>query len=183
MTESLSQLVEAARRGDPRGWNGIVMRLQHRVFAAALAATGDVEEADEVTQEAFVKLFERLETIRDPEAVGGWLVRAAVNVARDRRRWRKVRGWFGGGTDASLAPATDPSPETSVSQSEAVDVIRMWGEAMLSEKEKLVIQLRGGEEMTIEEIARELGISLSAVKTYLARARKKLEPFMKGRGS
>lgn len=179
MNESLSQLVEAARSGDPIAWNGIVMRLQRRVFAAALAATGNVEEADEVTQEAFVRLFERMGSIRDPEAIGGWLVRTAVNVARDRRRFWKLRAWFGVSLDADQEPSSEPSPETTAARREAMEIFDAWSRARLSEKERLVIQLRGGEEMTIEEIARELGVSASAVKTHLARAREKLRPFIK----
>ena len=181
MSESLGQLVEGARRGDPVAWNGIVMRLQRRVFAAALAATGDVEEADEVTQEAFIKLFERMGSIRDPEAVGGWLVRTAINTAHDRRRFGRLRAWFGASKDASLEPSPEPSPEVAMARREAREKFEAWSRARLSERERLVVQLRGGEEMTIEEIGRELGISASTVKTHLARAREKLRPFIKER--
>jgi len=180
MTESLSQMVEAARRGEPAAWNGIVMRLQRRVFSAALAATGDIDEADDVTQEAFVRLFERMEKIREPEAIGGWLVRTAINIARDRRRFRRLRSWLGASRDAESEPSPSPSPEASAARREAAEKFDAWSRARLSERERLVIQLRGGEEMTIAEIARELGISESAVKTHLARAREKLRPFMIG---
>lgn len=177
--ESLGQILDAAKRGDRRAWNELVMRFQRRVFAAALAATGDMDEADEVTQEAFVRLFGKISSIRNPEAVGGWLVRTAVNAAHDRRRFRRLRAWFGrGAQDACSEPSSAPSPEAQAARAEAGRIIAGWSEAKLSERERLVLQLRAGEEMTIEEIARELRISASAVKTHLARAREKLRPVL-----
>lgn len=183
MEESLDNLVERARSGDHIAWNGIVMRLQRRVFAAALTVTGNVEEADEVTQEAFVRLFDRISSIEHPEAVGGWLMRTAINIAHDRKRFERVRGWFGIGTkDADCEPSQNASPETQVAHAEMEWVIGRWSEARLSERERVVVQFRAGEGMTVEEIARELGISPSAVKTHLARAREKLRPFIKRGG-
>jgi RNA polymerase sigma-70 factor (ECF subfamily) len=179
--ESLRQILDAAKNGDRRAWNELVMRFQRRVFAAALAATGDMDEADEVTQEAFVRLFGKISSIKQAEAVGGWLTRTAVNAAHDRRRFRKLRAWFGRGVqDAQAEPSPVPSPEAQAARAEAGRIIASWSEARLSERERLVLQLRVGEEMTIEEIAHELEISPSAVKTHLARAREKLRPILHG---
>ncbi len=183
MSDNLSQLVEAARSGDRVAWNGIVVRLQRKVFAAALAVTADIEEADEVTQEAFIRLFGKIESIRDPQAVGGWLVRTAVNIARDRARWRRLRAWFGRvAKDAQEETTAEPSPEARAARKEALEKFDAWSRARLSSRERVVFMLRAGEGMTIEEIARELGIGVSTVKTHLARAREKLMPFVSGHG-
>ena len=143
---------------------------------AALTVTGDPDEADEVTQEAFIRLFDSLGRLKEPKAVSGWLTRTAANIARDRRRFTRIRGWLGAGRKAPEAqPDRAPSPEALAARREMEDVVARWSEANLTDSQRLVVQLRVGEEMTFEEIAAELGISASAAKTHFARAREKLK--------
>jgi len=179
--ESLGQLLRSAREGDRRAWNEIVMKFQRRVFAAALAVSGDMDEADEVAQEAFIRLFGKISSIRDPGALGRWLTQTAANIARDRRRFGRLRRWLvGSAGEAHSEPSPDPSPEVQAARREAEGIIARWSEARLSARERLILQLFAGEEMTIEEIAGELGIGPSTVKTHLSRAREKLRPVLRG---
>ncbi len=173
--KEVSDIVRRAAGGDEMAWRELVGRFQRRIFAAALVVSGSVEEADEVTQEAFVKLMGHIETISDPEAVGAWLVRTAVNEARDRRRFRRIRAWFG----AAVSPADDQasveaSPEVLAGRNEMMRLFDVWQQARLSDRERLVVQLRAGEEMTFAEIAHALSMSVSSAKTHWTRARTKL---------
>jgi len=171
----LSDLVRSAQGGDGAAFEGIVRALQRRVFQAVLAMTGSMEEADEVTQEAFIRLYERLGSIREPRAVSGWVVRTALNVARSRKRFAKIRGWLGAARKAPEGePSLCPSPESQAALHEMGAIVEAWSEARLSDAQRVVMQLRVGEQMTFEEIARELGISASAAKAHFARARDKL---------
>lgn len=179
-TDSLGHLVKLAQKGDRLAFNELIMRCQRRVFAAALAVAGDMDEADDIAQEAFVRLFDKISTIEDPDAVCGWLMRASVNIARDRQRFKRIRAWFGKSrvSDKDQADSTY-SPDILAARNEMQRLILAWAEARLSEKERLVLQLRAGEEMKIEEISKELGMKSSTVKTHLARAREKLKPLRK----
>lgn len=181
--EAIEALVERIRAGEQRAWNELVAVTQRRVFAAALAAAKDPQDADEATQEAFVRLFHHIASIREPAAVPAWLIRAACNVVRDRQRWRRVRGWFGGGTrEPDEAATAHPSPEEAASRHERERLFADWARARLSERERVVLQLHVGEEMTFAEVGNALGCSTSSAKTYFARAKAKLAPLVEREG-
>lgn len=160
---------------DRRAFNEIVERFQRRVFRVAYAVVRNIEEADDITQEVFVKLYHHMDRMKKPEAIQAWLTRAAVSTARDHLRWIKVRSWLGGKTqDADEIGTTASSPEKIAAANERNQIIKTWTEANLSTKERLVFQLRFGEEMTIAEIAESLSMNENTVKTHLYRAEKKL---------
>lgn len=163
--------------GDSRqAFNQMVMKFQRSVFRVALAVVHSMEDADEVTQEVFLKLYRHIDRIEKPEAIKAWLMRTTVTTARDRLRWQKVRGWLGGQTyEPDRITSSKTSPESLAAARERKKILENWTEANLSTKERAVFQLRFGEEMTIEEISETLSMNQNTVKTHLHRAMNKLK--------
>lgn len=154
-------------------FNRIVERYQRFVMRVAYTVVRQQEEADEIAQEVFLKLYNHIDRIEKPEAIKSWLARTAISTARDRLRWLKVRSWFGGGKDADLIGTTTNSPERIAAARERQHIVDEWAKANLSDKERSIFQLRHGEEMTIGEIAEALRMNVNTVKTHLYRAMKK----------
>jgi len=153
------------------------------VFAAAVAVIRDPDEADEIAQEVFVKLHSNIQRLNDPNAISAWLVKTSANLARDRLRFRRIRRWFFAGNRGVDDIQSDmPSPETTASRSQMFDVFSRWAKAKLSARERVVLQLKLGEEMTFQEIAQSLNVSTSTAKTHYNRAMAKLEALRKTAG-
>lgn len=85
------QLVEAARRGDPRAFDALVKRYRHRIFALALHMTGSPSDADDITQDAFVRAFKNIDRFEGRSEFFTWLYRIALNRALNVRRDRNRR--------------------------------------------------------------------------------------------
>jgi RNA polymerase sigma-70 factor (ECF subfamily) len=146
--------------------------LYRRHAATLLAMTirllGNRVEAEEIVQDTFVTAFERLETLRDPAAVGGWLGQIAVNLVR--RRFRKLRllrflGLDRGADDATLEALADvalPADE----RAELALVDRKLG-AMKPEV-RLAWTLRRVEGLELTEVASLAGCSLATAKRRIA---------------
>jgi len=105
------ELVRRALRGDRWGREMLYRRHAGTLLAMTTRLLSNRGEAEEVVQDTFVTAFERLETLRDPGAVGGWLGQIAVNQVR--RRFRKLRllrflGLDRGADDATLEALADP---------------------------------------------------------------------------
>lgn len=85
------ELVEAAKSGDPRAFEALVKRYRHRIFALALHMTGSPSDADDITQDAFVRAFRNLERFEGRSEFFTWLYRIALNRALNVRRDRNRR--------------------------------------------------------------------------------------------
>lgn len=79
-------LVEAARQGDPRAFEGLVKRYRHRIYALALHMTGSPSDADDITQDAFVRAFRNIHRFEGRSEFFTWLYRIALNRALNVRR-------------------------------------------------------------------------------------------------
>ncbi len=166
-------LVDQAKQGNQQAWNELVAKYQRRVMFAALAVVQDLDEADDITQEVFVKLYTNLAKLRNPKALKSWLVKTAYNKACDRRRFLKIRGWFNKREDPdTLVQANNLS---QIENAQLREVINSWSENKLSAQESIVLQLKVGDEMTFEEIAEVLNSNASTAKTHYYRALEKLK--------
>ena len=173
----LKELIEKAGGGDQIAWNELVSGFQRRVFAAAIAVMGNPEDADEIAQEVFVKFHANIKKLNSPSAASAWLVRTSANLAYDRRRFRSIRKWFSpsrGGIDF-ISSDESSNPEREVGRKQMMEAFDRWAKAKLSNKERLVVQLKVGEEMTFKEISDAMGISSSTAKTHYERAMRKFE--------
>lgn len=140
-----------------------------------IQVTGSVHDAEEVTQEAFIRVFLKLNTFQQNSQFFTWLYRVAFNIALSRKRRRKVR--------ISLDQQREDSGEDVIDQSEEVDaeLIRqdkrnLLSAAMdqLSEEHRAILVLREMNESSYEEIAEILTLSIGTVRSRLNRARKQL---------
>jgi len=97
MTES--QALSLARRGDPAGFEHLYRKHSRRVYALCLRMTGNSSEAEDLTQDAFVQVFRKIQTFRGESAFSTWLHRLAVNIVLMRNAgrpstsfpWRRAR--------------------------------------------------------------------------------------------
>jgi RNA polymerase sigma-70 factor (ECF subfamily) len=167
----------AAQRVTAEEFDAIVRRHQRRVHRFLLMLLRDADEADNLTQECFLKAYQNLSSFRGECSLETWLLRIAANLARDHSRNRKASFWkrllgLDDGTDegpAGRAIAPEASPERALLAREEVRAI--WEVAgKLSQQQRAVFLLRFVEEMELHEIATTLGLQVGSVKTHLFRA-------------
>ena len=175
-------LVRGALADDAQAARALVERHREAIYRLARAATGDAEEAFDITQETFVAAFGALSRYDPARPFRGWIVAIALNKCRDRARRQAVRRFLGLPMPENAAEwiADDaPSPEAqAASREELATVARAI--AALPSALKDVLILRTIEGMSQQETAEALGISAKAVETRLYRARQKLSDMMRG---
>jgi len=171
-----STLGTAALKVTAEEFDEIVRRHQRRVHRFLLMLVRDPEEADNLTQECFLRAYQNLSNFRGESSLETWLLRIAANLARDHARSRKASFWkrlLGWGDEqensAANVPVENASPEQVLLARE--DVRAVWEAAnQLSQQQRAVFLLRFVEEMDLNEIASALGLQVGSVKTHLFRA-------------
>jgi RNA polymerase sigma-70 factor (ECF subfamily) len=169
-------LVAAVRNGKPAAFDGLLARHERRIFRLAQNLTQNREDAEEVMQDAFFRAFTRLESFKEDARFSTCLTRIAINEALTKlRRCRptvSLDDERGSKNDFVVHELEDwgPSPEQRYSQQELQHIL---SEAMgqLSPGLRVVTQLRDVEQLSTEETAQILGLSVSAVKSRSRRAR------------
>jgi RNA polymerase sigma-70 factor (ECF subfamily) len=149
-----------------------------RVFLLIYRVVGNAADAQDLTQDAFVKALSRREQLKDPEKAAQWLGRIAVNTAIDFVRQRK-RASF-----TPLEEAPEPrhweSPERLALRAEKQAYLAD-GLRLLSARERAALILRDVEGLPAAEVAREIGCSSATVRSHIANARVKFRKYIKGR--
>jgi RNA polymerase sigma-70 factor (ECF subfamily) len=174
-------LVTRAKAGDLDAFSELVRHYDRRIFRMAKQITQNDDDAEDVLQEAFLKAYTHLDNFHGDSKFYTWIVRIAVNEAlmklRKRRSDRTVPldEPIDTGEDevAREIAVWDENPEESYSRDELSGIL---DEAIQSLKPayRTVFVLRDIEELSIEETAQALGLSISAVKSRLLRARLQL---------
>ncbi|HEY5492507.1 MAG TPA: RNA polymerase sigma factor [Gemmatimonadaceae bacterium] len=168
-TPSLSDDVARAATGDRRAFERLYRAHVDRVFTLCTRMTGERQRAEELTQDVFVRVWEKLGQFRGDSAFGTWLHRMAVNVVlNDRQSERRRREKFDDGIeDPDHLPHGDvrplPVPGMSIDLESAI--------ATLPPGAKKVFVLHDVEGYTHEEIAGMLGVTAGGCKAQLHRAR------------
>jgi RNA polymerase sigma factor (sigma-70 family) len=168
------ELVARYAAGDQAAARLLTHRHAPRVFALARRMLGDVAEAEDVTQEAMLRLWRAAPDWEDRAALGTWLYRVASNLCIDRLRRRRPT--------AELPELADDRPGASVAL-EARDRAAALEAAMarLPDRQRLAVLLRHFEDRSNPEIAVVLEVSVEAVESLLARARRALAADLAGR--
>jgi RNA polymerase sigma-70 factor, ECF subfamily len=178
--DSDGALVAAAKCGDTHAFEQLVLRYKRRVFAMAQRITNNREDAEDVVQDSFHKVFLHLGKFQEKAQFSTWLTRIAMNEAFMLLRQRRgVMEVLPENTDdapesASMAFVDQrPSPEESCWQRERSDLLTK-AINRLSPKTRTTILLRNMEDRSLEETAEILRTSLGVVKSRLFQGRRKL---------
>jgi RNA polymerase sigma-70 factor (ECF subfamily) len=188
-----SALLARAREGDLAAFNELVNAYSRKIFRLAKHITQNDEDAEDVLQETFLKAFEHLGSFQGQSKFYTWIVRIAVNESLMKLRKRKSDRSVpldepvdtGEDTVVREIAVWDENPEQQYSREE---LARILDEAVESLRPafRTVFVLRDIEELSTEETAEALGISIPAVKSRLLRARlqlrEKLTRFFKRKG-
>ena len=152
-----------------------VMRAQERrVLGVACRLLGRLEDAQDASQEVFLRLYRNLNKVGASGNLSGWLYRVTVNVCHDVGRKRPVSA---PAEDAAGLPAPGADPQRAAIATERRRALEM-SLRMLSEKERAVLVLRDLEGLSTEEVARALGTTEATVRSQLSKARVKAKDFL-----
>jgi RNA polymerase sigma-70 factor (ECF subfamily) len=157
----------------------IIRQHQRRVYRVLYLLLKDADAADTLTQECFLRAYRNLGTFRGECRIDTWLLRIAVNLARDHGKsrrasfWKRLIGLDDAEGNESHFHGSQPSPERVLLAREEMEVV--WAAvASLSQQQQTIFLLRFAEEMSLTEIADILKLSVGTVKAHLFRATAKI---------
>jgi RNA polymerase sigma-70 factor (ECF subfamily) len=175
------ELVAQVKSGHLEAFDELVSRHERKIFRLTQHITGNREDAEDALQDSFLKAFSRLSQFQGDSQFYTWLVRIAVNESLMRLRKRKAHPTFSLDepieTDDNFLPrdhgAWDDNPEQKYAQQELAEILDRAVQS-LSPIFRTVFVLRDVEQLSTEETAEALNLSVPAVKSRLMRARLQL---------
>jgi len=170
---------------DMEAWEELMRRHSDKAFQIAYGILGQRDDAEEVTQDAFVRIYRALARFRGDSEFSTWMYRIVVNQARNKYRWNKRRGAHLNVSIDQELEADDFSKLTrdvrDPRRSPAKNVmLNEWMSEIASEMEKLpavnreALMLRNDKNLSYEQIAELLGCKVGTIKSRIARAREEL---------
>ena len=178
-TRADSELIRDFKNGNIKGFNEIVSKYQKQVYWVVRKMVQDHDEADDITQEVFIKVYDALKEFREESGLFTWLYRIAVNYSINHIRKKKVKNTL------SLEMVTE-TIKTEALHGESFDEERkrmVLQEAIgtLPSQQKAVFNLRYYEELPYEEISRIMNRSVGGVKANYFHAVKKIGEYFKNK--
>jgi len=181
MSEPIPELALAAAAESAERQNRFIADNMRRVFLIIYRKVGNVADAQDLTQEAFIKALQREDQLKDLDKAAHWLSRIATNTAIDfLRRHGRIST-----VDIADVPEPDlhqPSetPEQSVLRAEHQSYMED-GLRLLTDRERMALIMRDVDGMPAEEVARELNCSKATVRSHIANARIKFRKYLERR--
>lgn len=181
--ETDRRLVQAVRAGDPDAWTQLIERYQVRIYSVCVRMVRDRELANDLTQDAFIKVIKGLDTFDERAKLSTWVYRVTVNVCLSKLRSEKLRRHASlesiasggrreadGRSELGFAQEREPGAESGVEEDEARQ--RMLAALdVLSDEHRAILVLRDGRGLEYEQIAEALDIPIGTVRSRLFRAR------------
>ncbi len=179
-----ADLIAACRQPQAEGFEAafeaLFLRYRDRVYAIAFRVVGSANDALDVVQDSFALVFRKLEGFRGGSLFSTWLFRIVVNCSIDQRR-KRVAATNTNATELEVDPVDDaPGPEDRAHSRELGNQVQT-AISLLSPKLRAILALRYLEDMSYEELAATLGLSLGTVKSRLARAHLALQFVVRNR--
>lgn len=167
-------VIKRAVRGDSDAFEEVMRRYEKLVYSIAYNMFFNVEDAKDMHQETWVKIYANIDKCHDIKHFKSWVCRIATNTCIDE--WRRRKGKQPESLDAAniIALRADlPSPEEQALKNEEIAVIKNAIDA-LSTEDRVLITLRDIQGLSYAEIALATGVTLGTVKSGLWRARARL---------
>jgi RNA polymerase sigma-70 factor (ECF subfamily) len=185
LSDADAVLVARCKQRDLTAFDEMVQRYQHKIYGYVKRLVGNETDAEDITQEVFLKALISMHRFREESSLQTWLFRIATNLCRDlhRRRqrekgwlslWRRADGEEDTGDECAIEiPDTHDDPEKALLREELNDLLQQAMDHLpIAMREVLV--LHDVESLSYEEIAQALGIPLGTVKSRLFHARARL---------
>ncbi len=176
------QIIESVRTGDTRQFNELVVRYQDTVFGMAKRFVESAADAEDIAQEAFLRVHRGLEGFKGDARFSTWLYRITWNLCTDWVRRHRKPGRVSAGLDetADIEDSREGIEEGLLDEEERRGVRKAL--TGLDEKYRVVVTLLYYQKLSYEQIAEVLGVPLKTVETRLYRARKLLRASLEGSG-
>ena len=182
--EEESRIVQKVLRGDVNAFEKLVLEYEKNVYNIAMRMTGNAEDASDMTQEAFIKAYNSLQSFRGDSKFSVWIYRIATNVCLDFLRSKSRRPTVSlsvednDGEEVQLDVADESqSPELLLDRQMTRESVRR-GLETLSPEYRQILLLREIQGLSYDEISQALGLEVGTVKSRIFRARKKLCAFL-----
>lgn len=171
--EGRDSALEAARAGDRAAFDLLMRRHERLVLGTAYRLAGNLEDAQDASQEVFLRLYRNLGKLETGN-LAAWLYRVTVNVCHDARRRRLSTVAV---DDAVELATSGGDPQQSAGKAERRALL-LRSLRMLSEKERAAMVLRDLEGLSTAEVAGVLGSSVATVRSQISKARLKVRDFV-----
>ena len=179
------ELIKQFLKGDEESFNRLVLSYQNRVYGLCYRITGNLDEAEEVSQEIFITVYKSLKSFRGESRFSTWLYRITVNHCKNRMKYLGRRGYFSSESYDQPVEVEDGEVSKQI-ESEEMDALGTLEQketqklvqekiAELEDEHREVILLRDMEGLSYEEIADILGLREGTVKSRIHRARLELK--------
>lgn len=174
--QAIDDIIQRCLNGDQSAWDAIVRLYWRRVFNVAYKFVGTYDQAEDLTQDVFLKLFKSLDTFDRRANFQTWLVSVSRNLCIDHyRSVRKERETMNRDVDpADLSPASPArSPHAALERRDRVELLRT-ALGLLAPTLRQAVMLRDIQELSYQEIADHLGLPEGTVKSRINRGRTEL---------
>ncbi|HEV8538248.1 MAG TPA: sigma-70 family RNA polymerase sigma factor [Bacteroidota bacterium] len=172
------ELVEDFRRGDVTGFNELVRRYQEKVYWIGRRVIGTHEDADDVVQDVFVRVYGALKGFRGESGFYTWLYKISMNVSLNALRKKRIKDFLRYDETEEELESDDEGPDSHVEQKEYETILQRAIER-LPPKQKMVFMMRYYDEMPYEEMAKILNKSVGGLKANYFHALKKIQIYVK----
>lgn len=165
MAEKLEILLKGCKRGRPKSQEALYQRFASAMYGICLQYASNEEDAQDILQEGFIKVFAKLEQVKNPAAFPGWIRRLMINTALEKYRSQVILQRV----DDLKGEAHEAFDDRIFSELTCEELVKLI--QTLTPKYRLVFNLYAIEGYSHREISDELGISVGTSKSNLSRAR------------
>lgn len=172
----LAQLVQKARQGDKKAQEGLYLATNSAAYFVAMKITKDEEESLDIVSDSYIKAFASLDKLENDEKFPAWFNQIVANRCRDYLKKAKpmhLSDMTEDGTELELEDVDGEIPDELLENKDVIECVRRVVES-LPEEQRMCVILRYYDEMSLQEIANTLEVSLGTVKSRLSRANKKM---------
>ncbi len=174
------QLMARTAEEDTEAFRCLVQQWEQPVFAFLYHMVGSREDAEDLTQETFVRVYTWANRYRPTGRFKSWLFRIAGNLARSSLRRRRLLRWIRFDANAHDRPDPGPRPDAVLATKQRQAAVRA-ALARLPGRQRQAVILRRYQELSYEEIAETLGTTVAAVESLLQRAAANLRLSLQGK--